>query len=358
VAELAIVSDQVLAAATAEDVFGAVDEHGMVQAFRHMSRILHPDRAGADARAADAMKRLLQLRDEAVNKFARGTYGQKKVTNDVVIRARGVYRNVVTLAPGDLFDVYAADYEDNGQELQAVIKLLRDPRDEDLATAEWRSVEKALAVKGHGVEHFKHYLPRPIETAKIAVGGGRPRRANIFRRLIGKAGRYSLAEVLRAYPAGIDVRDMAWMWRRILEVLSFVHERAHIVHGAVLPDHVLIDPVDHSARLIDWSYSVPLGQRMKAIPTGRADWYPPEVTTKGRTTGPGVDIYTSAKIALALVGGDIDKLPVKVSALLRACLIPSPSMRHSSVVDVYKRFDEVLTHLYGPPVFRPFTMQH
>lgn len=355
--ELAIVAEKVMAAATAEDVFGAVDEAAMVSAFRHMSRILHPDRAGDDKRAADAMARLLALRDDAVTKFMRGTYGQKKVTTDVVIRARKVYRNVAALAAGDLADVYAADYEDGGEQRQAVIKVFRDPRDEDLAVAEWRSIEKALAVKPPGMDGFKSYLPRPIETGKIVVGG-RPRRVNIFRRMVGKKGRYTLADVMRAYPGGLDVRDMAWMWRRILEILSFVHERAELVHGAVLPDHVLIDPVDHSARLVDWCYSVPTGSRMKAVPSGRDAWYPPEVFLKGRTTGPGVDVFTSAKIALALVGGDIDKLPAKIAALLRACLIPSPSMRHSSVRDVYKRFDEVLRHLYGPPAFRPFTMQH
>lgn len=354
--ELELVTNNVLWAKTAEDVFGAVDEHAMVHMFRQMSRILHPDRAGPGRSAADAMMRLLGFRDEALRKFERKTYGQRKVTNDIVIQAKNTYRNVVPLCSGDLFDVYVGDYDDGGTERQAVIKLLRDPRDEDLAAAEWRSIQKTLDPKNRGVEHFRHYLPRPIETAKIATGG-KPRRANIFRRLAGKAGRYTLAEVMGAYPGGVDVRDMAWMWRRILEVLAYVHDRAGLVHGAVLPDHILIDPVDHSMRLIDWSYSVPVGERMKAVPAGRKDFYPPEVFIKGRPTGAGVDIFTSAKVALALVGGDLEALPPKIGALLRACLIPNPFMRHGRALDVYDRFDEVLRHLYGPHSFRLFTMK-
>ena len=62
---------------------------------------------------------------------------------------------------------------------------------------------------------------------------------------------YSLEEVRAAYPAGIDARDMAWMWRRLLTVLGFVHEQ-RLVHGCVTPDHVLIEPREHKLVLIGW----------------------------------------------------------------------------------------------------------
>ena len=60
----------------------------------------------------------------------------------------------------------------------------------------------------------------------------------------------SLAQVHAAYPRGLDPRDAAWMWRRLLVALGTVHA-AGVVHGAVLPDHVLIHPDLHDT-LIGW----------------------------------------------------------------------------------------------------------
>ena len=48
-------------------------------------------------------------------------------------------------------------------------------------------------------------------------------------------GMVSLAAVRSAYPDGLDPRDVAWMWRRLLVALGVAH-RAGLVHGAVLPD--------------------------------------------------------------------------------------------------------------------------
>ena len=55
---------------------------------------------------------------------------------------------------------------------------------------------------------------------------------------------------------GVDPRDAAWMWRRLLVALGFAH-RAGVLHGAVLPEHVLIHPGEHGLVLVDWCYSVP-----------------------------------------------------------------------------------------------------
>lgn len=47
----------------------------------------------------------------------------------------------------------------------------------------------------------------------------------------------------------IPARPAAWVWRRILEALAFVH-RAGFVHGAIIPPHVLIEAGEHGARLV------------------------------------------------------------------------------------------------------------
>jgi hypothetical protein len=61
---------------------------------------------------------------------------------------------------------------------------------------------------------------------------GLQRRANVIGRLTGFR---TLAQVRAAYPRGVDPRDAAWMWRRLLVAVGAAH-RAGVIHGAVLPE--------------------------------------------------------------------------------------------------------------------------
>jgi serine/threonine protein kinase len=131
-----------------------------------------------------------------------------------------------------------------------------------------------------------------------------------------------------------------------------VHSKG-IVHGAILPEHVLIRPEDHGAVLVGWSCSVAAGDRIKAISTARRDWYAPEVVAKQPAT-PSTDVFMAARTIAALV--DRGSLPRKIDALLSACLLHNPRARHPAAADVYARFDKVLRELYGPPSFKPFSL--
>jgi hypothetical protein len=75
----------------------------------------------------------------------------------------------------------------------------------------------------------------------------------------------------------------------IANVVTAEHRRkpraattAGLVHGAVLPEHVLIQPDEHGLVLIDWCYSVPLtpSTPLRAPVTARAGLYPPEVAAR------------------------------------------------------------------------------
>ena len=62
----------------------------------------------------------------------------------------------------------------------------------------------------------------------------------------------SLADLNERFPQGIDARHAVWIWRRILDVLRFVHAQGWS-HGDVRPEHALVHPEDHGVRLISWS---------------------------------------------------------------------------------------------------------
>src|SRR5262249_26100225 len=112
-------------------------------------------------------------------------------------------------------------------------------------------------------------------------------------------GYYSLAEIRAAYPEGLDARDAVWMIRRVFEVLGWVHSLGY-VHGAVLPEHVLIHPIEHGARLVGWSYAVQAGQRIKAISAARKNFYPSYVMRREAVTGK-LDVQLAAECASLLI---------------------------------------------------------
>ena len=172
-------------------------------------------------------------------------------------------------------------------------------------------------------------------------------------------GYVSLAEVIKAYPKGIDFRDAAWMLRRILEGITYVHDKG-VVHGALLPPHILIHPTEHSAKIIDWSYAVQRG-KIRALCSDYVKWYPPEVIRSVDATKT-IDLYMIAKMAMALLGGDplSNTMPIEVPShlqeLLLSCVKEDINRRPKEAVGVYKSLSQVLETLVGKPKYRPFSM--
>ncbi len=164
---------------------------------------------------------------------------------------------------------------------------------------------------------------------------------------------YTLAQVHEAYPDGIDLRDAAWMFNRLLGALVAAH-RSNIVHGAVLPEHVLIFPKDHNAILLDWSYAVKPGIPIKAISPGRRTFYPPEIFLKKPATF-SVDLYMAAFCLFFLVGGDKAAIPTPIRGLLRSCWL-GVAHRPGNAWELFEEFGKLLKALYGPKKFRHFVM--
>ena len=156
------------------------------------------------------------------------------------------------VARGDIANLY--------QVSQGLLKVARDPADNDLMRAE----TTALAALRTRVERpFQAYFPEPVRAQRRRdpdSGGEHP--ANVIGQLTGFR---SLTEVRAAFPGGIDPRDAAWMWRRLLVAIGAAH-RAGLIHGAVLPDHVMVHPAEHGLVLVDWCYSCPApASRVRAV---------------------------------------------------------------------------------------------
>ncbi|GIJ79755.1 hypothetical protein SAMN05443287_107318 [Micromonospora phaseoli] len=240
---------------------------------------------------------------------------------------------------GDLADLYEVGAD-------RLLKLPRNPADNDLISREQWAL-RTLAERGD--PRWLPYVPRLVDNfAHRDAATGAERQVTV---LATAPGLRNLVEVRRGYPDGLDARDVAWMWRRLLVALGLAH-RAGVVHGAVLPPHVLIEPDAHGVVLVDWCFSTAPGGVVPAMVPDHQDWYPAEVFGR-RPCGPGTDIAMAARCMTWLMGRHA---PHELLSFAQGCRQRLLSMRPDDAWRVLRELDEVLHRLYGPRTFRPFTL--
>ena len=323
------VVERVLAAKTAEDVVGPADE-GRRKRERDLFRLLHPDAGGN----ADAFAHLQQLLAAEARREA-GIF-------EVTTRTR-TYTVSGLAYRGRVANLYNCTFVDGGTR-DALLKLPRSPVDNDLVQADASALRRIHDSGKRRAGYFPHF----VEAFRHRDAATRiDRRAVVMEKL---EGFYSLAEVKAAYPAGLDGRDLAWMWRRALAGISLVHELG-LVHGAIVPEHILIHPAEHGLVFVDFTASVEIDGTVKALGGGR-EFYPPEVLNK-EPVSPATDIYMLSQVMRWMLRAD---QPRQFFAFIKGCTDTRPKVRPQDAQQLRGEFDELLERLYGPRKFRVFTM--
>jgi len=354
----------VLKATCPEEVFGQLAGDQAIALRRVYHRVIgpvHPDKfheAAARARAEILVGKLAGWRVKAEEKIAAGTYGHNKLHEpprakrepQTIKTPKRTYTVTDLIAQGDLADLYHCSYVEDGQESHAVFKIAQSAADNDVLENE-QKVLLGMYPLAQKPELLYRFLPKPFESFLLkGERGVGNRRVNVLQLA---RDHVSVADVMAAYPSGLDFQHVAWIFNRGLEVLWYVHRHHKTVHGAVLPPHMLVHPERHGIKLVDWCYAVPTGGFIGAISKKYRSFYPPEVLKKERAT-PQTDIYMLAKCMVALLGGDLatHKLPPLVpraiESFLKGCLIESASKRPDDAGALREEFDDVLALVVGP----------
>jgi hypothetical protein len=351
----------VAGAAGPEEVFGAWDESAAgteraavalrraAKVYRRLARVLHPDRspAGREQDARDAFAKLAQLWEEyrglAIGARAPGRAGTSLVTS---LRAYRVGDPVSATAIANLYEV---EYAVGANARAGLLKLPRDPRDNDLME---REAAALAALRRNGDPRCRAFAPELIDAFRHRDPADGVRRQGVI--TAGTlTGFHTLAQVRDAYPGGVDPRDAAWMWRRLLVALDYAHD-AGIVHGAVLPATVYIHAELHGLVLTDWCFSVHArNEPIPAIHEEYRAWYPPEVAAR-RAPSSATDIYLATRCMAHLIGKDA--MPRALTNFVRGCTLTAESMRPRSARRLLGELDDILERLYGRRTFRPFAM--
>lgn len=349
---------------TPEEVFSCTNGNSRKEVEKERNRLLritHPDLHQEDGQAVlaeEVFKTLEERWEQAKRRFKNGTYGTDTPDKPVFSVKHGAttYQTSRQLFAGDLADLYLCTFVEDGGKREGILKISIEPSDNDLVQNEAR-VLTTLADSEPAALH--PFVPHLRDSFLLHQPTDISRQVNILtfaKEITSLRELYSLQEVVQAYPRGIDPRDAAWIYRRLLMALSLAHYN-DVTHSSVIPAHVLIHPVHHALILMEWDYAVTNGEALKAVTTSHSDWYPEEVLNKIPPTHK-FDLVFAARTMIKLLGGDplTGNLPTTVpqpmANFFRGCL----TARVPNAGVLFQEFDRLLRRLYGPPKFHQFVM--
>ncbi|WP_410662070.1 adenylate cyclase [Amycolatopsis sp. lyj-84] len=290
--------------------------------YRELAAVLHPDRNPGDPRAHKAAATLNRLHAD-----------WKQSRRQTVTTATAAYTLTTPHAVGSV----ATTYRTTGPHL---VKIVRDPALNPLIHAEWAALR---TLDGFTERHrwLRPYYPRLLDTSGPVARGDRA--FSVLDPLVD--GFTTLADIGKAFPAGLDGRDYAWMHRRLLRAVAGAH-RAGVVHGHLTADNVLVHPGQHGIVLAGWSFAVEDG--VLPLAADKSVGYPPEVH-KGLPMTAATDVHMLHKLMLSLLS------PTETCQREFAtwCTQEIPGQRPEAA-DLLDEYDDLLGELYGPRTFRPF----
>lgn len=230
---------------------------------------------------------------------------------------------------------------------RVLIKRARAREGGEQLEREWDVLQRLRDSRAPGAEVFNSRIPQPV-----ALGRNGDAPAMAVRRIPGF--RHTFAAVHDAYPAGVDPHAAVWMWRRILEVLSFVHASG-MVHGAILPEHLVVEDGEHGVQVIGFRCAGAAGDEIRGVTAARESFYPKWLLAKRRLS-PQADLAMSAQCIAHVLVPERREVPDELAALVWEI---AGAARSDSLGDAWalrERVGAVAKMLFGPPSFHPLPM--
>jgi hypothetical protein len=256
------------------------------------------------------------------------------------------------LAKGEISDVYLARRARWPSEL-VVLKVVRDAEDSPLLEQEWRALERLRSVAAEENVDLGFRVPAPVVKGvpeNSAPGG----LACTYRWAGGFV--HTFEAIRDVYPQGVDPAAAIWVWRRILEVIG-VMRKAGLVHGAILPNHLLVENGEHGVRLVGFSNADSPDAPLRVVSSDFADFYPASLLDSQKLTA-AADVVMGARCVSYLLGarpGITDRVPEPLAELLeRVGTDVGPA--DLDPWKLHKEVGELGKALFGPPAYHAIPM--
>ena len=338
-----------------ENVFGT-DVADIKTVYRDWCKIVHEDLVPIPKKsvAHEAFLLLTKWWNFAETKISRGTYGDNRPTVLATFKTKTASYSISTLSQtGEMADLYEGETDKGAS---CLVKVCRSSKNNDLMKNE-ADILAALPAKFSKPEH-SFYFPNLLDSFE-AQHGKMKIRINVFAN-IDKIVR--LTDVISAFPNGIDIKDAAWMWNRILESVHLFHSHGYI-HTSITPDNFFLNLDTHQGVLFDFCYAVERKGAAKAFNYNFRHLYPPEIFAK-KPLDFSTDLYMMANIMNLLLGGRVNGenifeipigIPIAVAGLLRSCRL-GKAHRTNSAHELYEDFKEIRNALGWKKEFRQFSL--
>jgi hypothetical protein len=292
---------------------------------------------------AKAFERAAKLRDEEASAMPN------------VVRVGDVpYAIEGRIARGDSSDVFLARRAHRVTE-RVVIKVLRALDEPLLLTTEAAALRAFQFSTAAGSAHFSRLVPQLVHESHVVDDDGTKRPAIVVRHASGFSA--TLADARQAYPLGVDPRAAVWMWRRAIEVLQWVHAQ-RVVHGAVLPQHLVLHARDHGVMMIGWSRSTTPGEPLRAAVKAQRDFYPDDAWNGG-AVDLALDLAMAARCIAFVLGGDPksgdvpSSVPKPIAKLVETC---ASGRAGDDAHALHGIVGDAAREAYGPPTYVPFEL--
>lgn len=366
-----VVRAKITGASTYAEVFGSLptgsqaeQETVLKKQYRVLVKMIHPDQMpAADKKVAgDTLFELTQLYESAKQAIQLGQYNAKlqrrKIgaeTTTVTVDSRVYTIDAEPFAYGDFSNVhYGTDETGRG----VVVKVAADP------TFNQYLAHEALFLKDVGEQKSLHdinrFMPQLLDTVTLTEPGNEQFRVNIYRHVPGVV---SLTHVREVHKHGLQPEDAFWISRRVI-AQTLAANMMGAVHGAIVPDHVLINPVSREPLHIGWAHVVrepeQYKRRITTVIDRWRDWYPQEVFDREIPTHQ-TDLYMAGKTILYLLGGDVarnrfpSQVPHDIVQLIGRLLEEQPSKRPQEGL-AFLRELTAAAHRHWGKTYRPLSV--
>lgn len=327
---LAELEHQISAIMTPADLFNG-DIDGTL---KKLLAFCHPDRNPGNALAAKLFVQVQQLADEAHRPPV--TLKSPKRTYTLISR-----RFV-----GDVADIYLAEGQDGDSLVLSnkyLVKVSRFPGGEKLLDRE----RQALTELHTAADDLKYRCYFPLIVESFPAHDRFKRRVNVFS---WEDGWFSLESVLKKYPSGLSPRHTVWIFKRLLTAIGFAGHN-ELVHGAILPQHILLRPKDHALRVVGWGQSVKSGTAIQSVPAKSKDVFPSNLSKKPVAKS-GADVWLASRVLEEATAN----IPDKMRTFLMGCRLDGQWSRELDAWELYDEFDELAKALFGKPKFMALEM--
>lgn len=332
------IANLVLNANRAIDVFGDGDENDVKRVYKSYVKICHPDLNRDNLKMCeDVMSLLNKYYHEALEELKNGTYNIKDEKELLKLNTPLFEFNIKNkhytfykyLRSDDVCDIYEGLLNDE----LITLKIVMDESDNKLLESEYDLV--------NGLEHYS--INKPI--CKVKING----RVGL---IYNKPNAYNISDFKKYYGC-ISGSHVCWILERLLSVLGYLHSNK-IVHGNIKEENVYIDADNHNVILDDFALSISNASDSNSKYKIINDHFTPGYVDSNSKVIPNADIYAVGKIAIDLLGGDIDRiaLPLSCDERVRRFIRKLLDKNENDAWKLWNELIEIRNEVYGLERFK------